>query len=592
MVAAGAGLALLTLTQALWLSGTTLPLIRTPPPFDTSKVQLDFTEILIGEQAREHEEGAPDKSLQASMEVSGLPKGYVALVRRAHPRLVAPNGQALPARDARMGGFPILGDVLDAALGLPVVNFPTMSSYNCGLFTLDAATYGQYRDTPLDLREELELVAASFEITAEMPLRKNARCDRGSEHLVVTEVLRDTDGVIVTLRDRQPRLWLTPGVLNEPQQFYDEGYRYFLLNRKRKEAIIQKPEPPPSPRVSSDLAVWRNEAVHLSFGSDPATSRVTPELTPEWLADAVLTRVELKPAGVFSRSLRVKDFLLNGRLPKENEWAGVGPDLRRLQAIELPAHPTHEQAKGYVRAIAVASQRQTVFRNEKDPQVALLTKIGPENVDVLIDEKVGGFIFRDYLDAALGRLAGAENKQLLIEALPRRPELARIVAGHGWAAEARALFIRGVTLHKHALPPAWIDAVAGFQDPATYRDLQWYFINTPNRSAIYSGLHKLGLDSDEVVALAWSKAKFKWWDSADLLEIAIQRGYPDSLETAIDLLRHGNDNARTRTACVLRACTPARGKDDEALASWVEANRKNLVFDPKAKKFVLREKSA
>ena len=54
-------------------------------------------------------------------------------------------------------------------------------------------------------------------------------------------------------------------------------------------------------------------------------------------------------------------------------------DPEALSKITLPANPTKEQAREYVRKIMVASQNQNSFSSD-DPQVSMLEQVGPDNL--------------------------------------------------------------------------------------------------------------------------------------------------------------------------------------------------------------------
>ena len=318
-------------------------------------------------------------------------------------------------------------------------------------------------------------------------------------------------------------------------------------------------------------------------------------LTPEWLADATLVRLEVAPIGAFSRQISVEPFQLNARGGNgQGEFTTTPADLEALGKITLPPNPTTDQVRQYIRDIVNASRKQNVY-TATDPQVAMLTKAGSENVGTLIAAKAtaeGGAI-QSYLLRAIEELATPENKAVILDALPEQQDLASVVVKFGWERDARATLIAGFNEHPQYLPESWIEAVGLLQDPTTYPLIEDYFVNGNSKSATFQVLEKIpGFNIAGGVDEMWKKAKY---DRADQLieacDIAAQYGHADALDAAAKILEDDHNRYYRKVARrIITTYTPSTG-DDEALIGWVKANSGNLVFDPQTKKYSIKTNS-
>lgn len=137
----------------------------------------------------------------------------------------------------------------------------------------------------------------------------------------------------------------------------------------------------------------------------------------------------------------------NGATPAPN-FTGRGPDQDALDKIKLPDNPTKDQVRQYVQDIAYASRGQNEWSSE-DPQIEMLERVGPANLDVLLDA-LGSRTYRSglftssYLFPAIKALVRNEHKEMILKLLPQRPQLAEIILENGWAADARSTLVEGL----------------------------------------------------------------------------------------------------------------------------------------------------
>ncbi len=179
-----------------------------------------------------------------------------------------------------------------------------------------------------------------------------------------------------------------------------------------------------------------------------------------------------------------------------------GPDPRKLSKIKLPDDPTKDQVREYVGKIAQASRNQNSFSSD-DPQVRMLTAVGPDHLDVLLESSGRPFGLDMHAIEAVRRPARPQHKELVLEHLPWNHELAKVVE-RGWVEDARETLVNVLRKRPEYLPEEWIEAAALLVDPATYDDLKWYLIHGGMPERTYEIIRHLpGIDLTETIEKAW-----------------------------------------------------------------------------------------
>ncbi len=271
------------------------------------------------------------------------------------------------------------------------------------------------------------------------------------------------------------------------------------------------------------------------------------------------------------------------------DWQERKIDREALAAITLPDQPTVEQVREYVESIIEVSRGQR-RSSRSDPQIGMLTRVGPEHLNILLE-----FQRRDpsrsyYLQQTINRLAGPEHKQMILDALQEDSWLIEAVITNGWIEEARPTLLEGLSTLPGHLPTEWIKAVAAFKNPETYEDLKRYFIYSGSNSTIYDMLKDLpGIDLTDAVEKAWRRAKYSHrFSSQAMLPIALEFGHPDALEMMVAELDGSSDMRLWDPRDLLLKFTAASGSNEE-IRQWYEANKDRIAFDPGQHRFVIEE---
>jgi hypothetical protein len=575
---------------------------------EPNQIHLQLEDSYVQDRNANNATGRPEKNVSGEIEIDGLPNGYAALPQAIRPKLTLSDGRAIAAEAPAQSNyiFNPPPDVIGLALGKAFVygdprglrkNSPS------GLVMLSAETFRQYARQRLTFSGDIDFDVDRLVVTARISLHAGSGTRDGSEQVLVTDVLREGHGVDVIINRRYMNLLFarpSRSAAGDHALFYLDSYAgnksYVLFNRKTLEAVRTE--------MNSGIQILSGsrgrptrlmqEIVQLSFG--PSNYALTPELNEAWLADAELIELELQPAATFAGTLRVNDFLLeDSNRPKSPEYEGPYTDPEWLARFVLPPHPTKAQIKQYVNGVVPASQ-YWVSASRTEIPTAMLSEVGPGNTDVLLDALEQLSSSADYtqtliLTTAIQRAAGPEDKGPVLRALAANPELANLVVKFQWQADCRDTLVAALQDVKRTyLPKSWVLAVADLNDPSTYPALKAFLLRTSYRQSTYNSIRKLpGIDLKGTVDVAWKKAQNGVQsEKADAAAMAIDLGYPDALETLVNVLRQddpSNPGLIAREATLIKRYTPAVGSNAD-LVSWYDENRNHLTFDPKKRKFL------
>lgn len=274
-----------------------------------------------------------------------------------------------------------------------------------------------------------------------------------------------------------------------------------------------------------------------------------------------------------------------------------GPDAAKLSKIKLPADPSDDQVKDYIRDIMTVSKGQNSFSSQ-DPQVGMLVKLGPDRVELLLESlarRPGHGFAMGYFHVrqAVLKLVTDEHKELVLKALPAHTFLAEAVLERGWERDAREVLIEELSsADPQQLPIEWIQSVANLGDPETYDKLKWYLIQRENRYATYGAIRDLpGLDLTDAVEKIWTKTGYNEWEERGIAKMAMQYGHLDAVERLLEYL-DGENRGQWETREIRRLLfqhVDFRGSNKD-VQEWINKNRENIVFDKERKKFVLGKK--
>lgn len=329
------------------------------------------------------------------------------------------------------------------------------------------------------------------------------------------------------------------------------------------------------------------------FASADAQNIETNDINRAMLEELRQMRTSLERIADEMTQLRKNESEKKARVGDLADWDSFqrrGPDIRQLAEIKLPDHANKDQINKYILDIAAASQGQNVW-SDRDPQVAMLTKVGNNNIQLLIDTlTLTGDMNNYHIIRAIEILADEKSKPLILDALPIYHELVRVIIQRGWESDAKNILLTELKNSGQYLPIEWITAVANLNDSNSYPLLRDYFIKGQNKYQTFKAIKGLPIENiSEAVDEAWQKSKNG--DDCNrqyMAMVALEYGHVDALSTLIDVLTSGEANnswtSHEIRPAILRV-VDFRGSNED-LAQWFRTNRDKLRFDPKTKKFV------
>ena len=233
---------------------------------------------------------------------------------------------------------------ISAALGgVPVYSF-IGGAGNTTFATIDHATFRQYKDSPVKLVDDIDLVLSRYAVAAEMPLVVDSRYDKGSFHVRINGIVPNDEGITVVILESSVNLRFSE-TAHVSKQFTNPRQKgdpiYLLVNRGRKEAAL----------VSHGgwSSVWSmnldglivQQSVQLPF-TNKGDSR-SPTINRQWLAEATLVRLERIPVAEFNRTAEAD-------LPK------LGEPWLESTASSLTAEPSSKNQGNAGTAIGISKK--------------------------------------------------------------------------------------------------------------------------------------------------------------------------------------------------------------------------------------------
>jgi hypothetical protein len=290
---------------------------------DTSAVSIvvstDPQSRHISDSFRYRSKDEAKKSISGQFELSGLPAGYVAEPSKITASLKLPDGEFVTHKGYEYSRFDRNwnANVVQQTLGAAkILNADKERAKPVTLISVNDELFGKYSAVPGVFSAEVEFVIKRYEATANLPIKSKARYDRGSEHAVITQVLKQTGGATILLRESEVSLFFTGDRHHHEMAVYLFGRPiiYMLRNKEQAEALWPVEEPGPEFDFL-DLFQKRLRTIPLAlrYSALTPTGQKLTELNDAWLANAELVRIEAKEVGRFTKSVNVDGFVMGAQ---------------------------------------------------------------------------------------------------------------------------------------------------------------------------------------------------------------------------------------------------------------------------------------
>ncbi len=270
--------------------------------FDAAPVRLDSTSTSL----RRADPSRGEIGVRGTFQARGLPAGWVAHIQRGRgelrfataPAVAIPGGNVWTPYDGSERPGALAGDLVSAfehALGASLVNAP-QSRGRADAWLLRAAerTFAHFMGVPAEYSATMTLLARRVEAGAALPLRAGASGTLGSVQVTIVAI----DRTAIRVRETRPDLFFPWG---EPE------IRLALRNRRRGEAVLLVRHVwsgGGGGTLRTGPRVFRSEVGPVSGDGTEAT------LDPQWMADAELVMVALRPVGTFQKTVTISGFEL------------------------------------------------------------------------------------------------------------------------------------------------------------------------------------------------------------------------------------------------------------------------------------------
>ena len=320
----------------------------------------------------------------------------------------------------------------------------------------------------------------------------------------------------------------------------------------------------------------------LSCSQDDATQKELAEIKN------ILMEINQKLGDSKSSNASINDNLAE-RYQAALPYRRDGANLEELDKISLPDNPTKNQVIEYIRKIGIVSSTQNTY-SDSDPQVSMLTKIGNENLELLLKANLN-HQSEFYATPAIARLAQTKDKEIILKYLPFKKKLVKVVIQKGWEKDAKMILYNELRQIPPYLPTEWIQAIANLQEACIYEDLKQYMILGSNKSWTYEAIKLLpGIELDDAVSEAWKNAKRDNWSKNSFAPIALAHGQSDAISVIIDSLDSppNDHNAVRYPRKHILQYTYATGSNND-IRNWYYKNKGNLYFDKEKQKYIVKK---
>ncbi|MCP4155908.1 MAG: MFS transporter [bacterium] len=429
----------------------------------------------------------------------------------------------------------------------------------------------------------------NFKPIARLPLEVGASVGIDTNSVRVLEIKRERKEYIVTAQMNFLELH-SPGLLKrrhplERRQSRDDKWKFVLHNPVQKEVLLSSETPPPS------ISAYPFEIHHGEIRFE-----VPAGLTEQWFREAQLVVYKVETTARFIKRISLDNVYINDSYsryenPSPKKKSRVTALLNKLQ---LPPNPTTSEVRNYLGTILKTNRDEI---ETEDLLMEKLVQIGNRHISLLVE--MGDRFYSDnslYAAAAINRLAAPGDKEIIIPALNKYPELMQTVERYNWIKDAKVILLQQLRQEPADFPEIWIKTAVKYGEPSFYPHLEKLLIrNEPEiLREVYRDLRKLpGFDLSKVVTTVWNRSRYgRAAEVCLILPLILEYGESDALRIGTRLLSSGtiSESERNKLWESLRRFTNYNGKAAN-LAAWYEKNKTNLHFDKKKKKFVVQNRA-
>jgi hypothetical protein len=261
----------------------------------------------------------PKKTISGRLEVSGLPPGHVAEATEVDASLRFPDGTVITWDGHEPEGFERKWEpnAVQRAIGGARILDPEKRNLNTvTLLTVKDDLFSKYAATRGAYEAEVKFSLKRYDAVGRFRAKSKARYDRGTEHTVVTQVLKQTGAATVVLRESEVSLFFAGD-----RHSYDLGFNpfrqrtlYIMQNERLREALWPKKDIGPDFEVVDFFQKrLRTVPLALRYSASTDSGGTLTELSDAWLDGAEIVRIEAVEVGHFRKKISVSDFTMRAQ---------------------------------------------------------------------------------------------------------------------------------------------------------------------------------------------------------------------------------------------------------------------------------------
>lgn len=264
------------------------------------------------------------------------------------------------------------------------------------------------------------------------------------------------------------------------------------------------------------------------------------------------------------------------------------PDMDMLLRVKLPSDPNRSEIINYINLIYILSRNQRSYL-DSDPQVGMITKVGRDNMDLILQASKPGVQWVKYGIEAISILAEDQDQNFILDNLKSNYALSKVVLTKGWCKEAESILIDMVTANSGYLPSETIKCLASLKRPEHYPILISYMTGGWNSHTTYGIIKNLpGIELTEALQVAWEGSRGNNYQIGYLTKDTLATGYMASFHFLFETI---DDNYRVPDTIydaksLIKQFTYQLGERAD-LKNWYERNKEVIVFDQNLNKYVV-----
>ncbi len=264
------------------------------------------------------------------------------------------------------------------------------------------------------------------------------------------------------------------------------------------------------------------------------------------------------------------------------------PDMDMLLRVKLPKDPTSSEIINYINIIYTLSRNQRTHLGS-DPQVGMLTKVGKNNIDLLLQASKSGVSWVKYGIEAINILADDKDKEFILKNLKSNYSLSKVIFDKGWCEDAEEVLFSLISSTSGYLPREAIKCLAALKKEEHYPILLNYMKAGWNSHTTYGIIKNLpNIEITKDLQLAWENSRGNNYQIGYLTRDTLSTGYIPAFHFLFETIEDNYKVPHTiyNAESLIKQFTYQLGEKSD-LKAWYAKNKEHIIFDKKLVKYIV-----